>query len=116
MPDPERLLVTDSLWCGLEPCPPDGASGSVCYTKVVDRRGLAEPREAAAKEAGKRWGLSAANRNLRVNLLHLLLLFNHSVMSDSLRPHGHGASHVAPVKSGVHAHGEGERVIALESW
>ena len=27
-----------------------------------------------------------------------------------------GASHVAPVKSGVHAHGEGERVIALESW
>ena len=27
-----------------------------------------------------------------------------------------GASHVAPGKSGVHAHGEGERVIALESW
>ena len=27
-----------------------------------------------------------------------------------------GASHVAPVKSGVHVHGEGERVIALESW
>ena len=25
-------------------------------------------------------------------------------------------SHVAPGKSGVHAHGEGERVIALESW
>ena len=32
--------------------------------------------------------LSAANRNLRVNLLHLLLLFNHSVMSDSLQPDG----------------------------
>ena len=27
-----------------------------------------------------------------------------------------GASHVAPGKSGVHVHGEGERVIALESW
>ena len=27
-----------------------------------------------------------------------------------------GASHVAPGKSGVHAHGEGERVIALEAW
>ena len=27
-----------------------------------------------------------------------------------------GASHVAPGKSGVHAHGEGESVIALESW
>ena len=29
---------------------------------------------------------------------------------------GQGASHVAPGKSGVHVHGEGERVIALESW
>ena len=27
-----------------------------------------------------------------------------------------GASHVALGKSGLHAHGEGERVIALESW
>ena len=25
-------------------------------------------------------------------------------------------AHVAPGKPGVHAHGEGERVIALESW
>ena len=27
-----------------------------------------------------------------------------------------GASHVALGKSGLHAHFEGERVIALESW
>ena len=71
MPDPERLLVTDSLWCGLEPCPPDGASGSVCYTKVVDRRGLAEPREAAAKEAGKRWGSGTSLVVLWLRLLPL---------------------------------------------
>ena len=35
--------------------------------------------------------------------------------SHEVRRGAQGASHVAPVKSGVHAHGEGERVIALES-
>ena len=37
--------------------------------------------------------------------------FSHEVQWGS-----QGASHVAPGKSGVHARGEGERVIALESW
>ena len=37
-------------------------------------------------------------------------------VSHEVRRGGQGAYRVAPGKSGVHAHGEGERVIALESW
>ena len=37
-------------------------------------------------------------------------------VSHEVRQGAQGASHVAPGKSGVHAHGEGERVIALELW
>ena len=37
-------------------------------------------------------------------------------VSHEVRWGAQGASHVVPGKSGIHAHGEGERVIALESW
>ena len=37
-------------------------------------------------------------------------------VSHEVRQGAQGASHVAQGKSGVHAHGEGERVIALELW
>ena len=36
-------------------------------------------------------------------------------VSHEVRQGAQGASLMAPGKSGVHAHGEGERVIALES-
>ena len=36
-------------------------------------------------------------------------------VSHEARQGAQGASHVAPGKSGVHAHGKGEHVIALES-
>ena len=35
-------------------------------------------------------------------------------VSDEVRREAQGAFHVAPGKSGLHAHGKGERVIALE--
>ena len=37
-------------------------------------------------------------------------------VSDEVRQEAQGAFHVGPVKSGLHAHGKGERVIALEIW
>ena len=37
-------------------------------------------------------------------------------VSHEVRPGAQGASHVAPGKSGIHARGEGECVITLESW
>ena len=37
-------------------------------------------------------------------------------VSHEVRQGAQGASHVAPGKSGLHVHGEGERVIALEPW
>ena len=37
-------------------------------------------------------------------------------VSPEVRQGAQGASRVAPGKSGLHALGEGERVIALESW
>ena len=37
-------------------------------------------------------------------------------VSHHVQQGAQGASLMAPGKSGVHAHGEGERVIALESW
>ena len=37
-------------------------------------------------------------------------------VSHKVRPKDHGASRVAPGKSGLHARGEGVRIIALESW
>ena len=43
-------------------------------------------------------------------------LWRQCVVSHEVRRGAQGASHVAPGKSCVHAHGEGERVIALESW
>ena len=36
--------------------------------------------------------------------------------SHEARLGSQGTSRVAPGKSGIHAHGEGERVMALESW
>ena len=36
--------------------------------------------------------------------------------SHEVRRGSQAASRVEPVKSGLHACGEGERVIALESW
>ena len=36
--------------------------------------------------------------------------------SHEARRGSQGASRAAPGKSGLHAHGEGERVVALESW
>ena len=38
------------------------------------------------------------------------------VFSHEVRRGSQGASPVEPGKSGLHVHGEGERVIALESW
>ena len=37
-------------------------------------------------------------------------------VSYEVRRRAQGASRLAPGKSGLHATGEGERVIALESW
>ena len=37
-------------------------------------------------------------------------------VSHEVRWGAQGASRVEPRKSGLHAHSEGERVIALESW
>ena len=37
-------------------------------------------------------------------------------VSHEVGRRGQGASRGAPGKSGLHASGEGERVIALESW
>ena len=37
-------------------------------------------------------------------------------VSHDLRRGAQGASRVVPGKSGLHAHGEEERDIALESW
>ena len=37
-------------------------------------------------------------------------------VSHEVQQGAQGASCVAPGKSGLHAHGKGERVIALESW
>ena len=37
-------------------------------------------------------------------------------ISHEVRRGAQGASRVAPGKSSLHASGEGERVIALESW
>ena len=36
--------------------------------------------------------------------------------SHEVGPGSQGASRVKPGKSGLHARGEGERIIALESW
>ena len=53
---------------------------------------------------------------MRGNLVVFLELQATFGVSLELCQGAQGASHVAPGKSGVHAHGEGERVIALESW
>ena len=37
-------------------------------------------------------------------------------VSHEVRREAQGASHAAPGKSGLHARGKGERVLALESW
>ena len=37
-------------------------------------------------------------------------------VSQEVRRGAQGASRVAPGKSGLHVHGEGERIIALELW
>ena len=38
------------------------------------------------------------------------------MVSDEVRREAQGAFRVAPGKSGLHVHGKGERVIALEIW
>ena len=52
----------------------------------------------------------------RGRLVGFLELERKYEFSHEVRQGAQGASRVAPGKSGVHAHGEGERVIALESW
>ena len=52
----------------------------------------------------------------RRGLVCLLELRRQCGVSHEVPQGAQGASHVAPGKSGVHARGEGERVIALESW
>ena len=45
-----------------------------------------------------------------------LELRNQCGFSHEVRRGSQGASPVEPGKSGLHVHGEGERVIALEPW
>ena len=45
-----------------------------------------------------------------------LELRNQCGFSHEVRRGSQGASPVEPGKSGLHVHGEGKRVIALESW
>ena len=48
--------------------------------------------------------------------VHFLEVRCQDGVSHKIRQGAQGASHVAPGKSGLHVHGEGERVIALEPW
>ena len=45
-----------------------------------------------------------------------LQLWRQYQISHEVQRGAQGASRVAPGKSGLHVHGEGERVIALEPW
>ena len=49
-------------------------------------------------------------------MVGFLKLWSQCGVSHEVQQGAQGASRVEPGKSGLHVHGEGERVIALEPW
>ena len=69
-------------------------------------------RDSSPGQAGK----EGPHLSLTGHLVVFLELQRHCGFSHEVRRGVQGASRVVPGKSGLHVGGEGDRVIALESW
>ena len=94
-------------------------STGISWSPLSDLKGVKPPlefgeriRDCSSGHAGKKALISP----WQGRLVGFLELQRQCGVSHEVLRGAQGASHVAPGKSGVHAHGEGERVIALESW
>ena len=88
------------------------------YTKAQGRSGPLADKAGESTHRSRSGGEKekALSSRGRGRLRGFLELRRQCGVSHEVRRGAQGASRVAPGKSGLHVHGEGERIIALELW